>query len=907
MQPSGEAATGLSYIDPYWRYFATLQVLPWLEATFRYTAVEGVPYNEAYPDESYKDRSFDVKVRLLRESAHFPEVSIGLRDVGGTGLFSSEYIVASRRWWDFDFSLGVGWGNMANAGGLTNPLRHIDEGFATRGAPTEIGGLGTGYFGGAEIGLFGGVEWRTPVDGLRVKAEWDANDYERDIARDLERSLPVNLGMEYDVAEWFRFAAAFERGNAFMLKGTLRANFDELKRIEPHDPPPAIVPRPARTEPSAPAVPETALGMDPSRRTLTVIPDDRHARRVLAVDTLFDRMARYDIDPGTVILRGAEAVIALDTRRALPPDHALAEIAYGITGSRAFGEVQKVTFAVPGPGGPLVRRTFDGDALSRSVRYTGHAHALLEPPPPEWQNAARTLAEAPDLPTLLYARLEDAAIDPLMVSVTGRTLQVHLPPATPPPDDIVLRRLAQRLGETREPIDTVVFAIPTGDGTVQRLAYSAHADPVPPKPGRKPENSVPPALPRPPIQHSPEEIRVTAERVFADLVDQGLRGDSLNLQDRTAILRFINKRYRQPALAFGRAARVLATHAPRAIERLRLVLVEDDMPVTELAVLRSDLEELAKHRGSPEEIWQNATLGLAEPDRSQGTVVNTALWPRFGWGFQPFLRHHVGGGDEFFAWQLWASLNGRIDIAPGLAIAGSIGQDIANTFDRLNDAPVSALPHVRSEIVRYLQNSDTWLNELYGEYVAKLTPRLYARFTGGILEEMYSGVSGEILYRPADTFWALGLELNRVIRRDYDRLFGHLDYTVNTGHLSLYTKLPYAGLFANVHMGQYLAGDRGATLEIGREFANGVKIMAFATKTDVSAEEFGEGSFDKGFSIRVPFDAVTGRPNRFSFGTTFRPLTRDGGQRVNVPGRLYNRLEGGYPDRVEDSWERFDD
>ena len=48
-----------------------------------------------------------------------------------------------------------------------------------------------------------------------------------------------------------------------------------------------------------------------------------------------------------------------------------------------------------------------------------------------------------------------------------------------------------------------------------------------------------------------------------------------------------------------------------------------------------------------------------------------------------------------------------------------------------------------------------------------------------------------------------------------------------------------------VHAGQYLAKDVGATLEVRRTFRNGWQLGAWATMTDVSSEDFGEGSFDK--------------------------------------------------------------
>ena len=41
-------------------------------------------------DQTYKDKAFDVKLRLWEESYWMPQVSVGAKDIGGTGLFDAE-------------------------------------------------------------------------------------------------------------------------------------------------------------------------------------------------------------------------------------------------------------------------------------------------------------------------------------------------------------------------------------------------------------------------------------------------------------------------------------------------------------------------------------------------------------------------------------------------------------------------------------------------------------------------------------------------------------------------------------------------------------------------------------------------------------------------------------------------
>ena len=91
-------------------------------------------------DQTYKDKSFNLKVRLIEETDRFPELSLGFRDFIGTGKFSGEYIVSSKRVGDFDFTVGLGWGSMTSSKGISNPFIDIDERFNNRSFDIGEGG-----------------------------------------------------------------------------------------------------------------------------------------------------------------------------------------------------------------------------------------------------------------------------------------------------------------------------------------------------------------------------------------------------------------------------------------------------------------------------------------------------------------------------------------------------------------------------------------------------------------------------------------------------------------------------------------------------------------------------------------------------------------------------------------------
>ncbi len=66
-----------------------------------------------------------------------------------------------------------------------------------------------------------------------------------------------------------------------------------------------------------------------------------------------------------------------------------------------------------------------------------------------------------------------------------------------------------------------------------------------------------------------------------------------------------------------------------------------------------------------------------------------------------------------------------------------------------------------------------------------------------------------------------------------------------------------------------------------------MSMGAYVTKTDMSAKDFGEGSFDKGIYFSIPFDTVLPRSTRGSATINWAPLIRDGGAMLGRKYPLY--------------------
>jgi len=289
-----------------------------------------------------------------------------------------------------------------------------------------------------------------------------------------------------------------------------------------------------------------------------------------------------------------------------------------------------------------------------------------------------------------------------------------------------------------------------------------------------------------------------------------------------------------------------------------------------------------------------------------GLEFNPNQYPKFSWSLTPYTRLRLFDLDEPLKADLGLRLSAHYELAPGLILAGSVTKKLTGNLDEPPPDIATKLQPVRSDGDRYDALGDPALERLTLAYYTHLGPDVYGRVTVGYLERMFGGISTEVLWKPVDRRWALGAEVNYTGQRNPDQGLGfdYYDYDVATGYLSAYLDLG-KGYTAQVDVGRYLAGDMGATVSLDREFANGWKVGAFATKTDVSAKDFGSGSFDKGIRVDVPLNWFTGQPSRQQKGLTIRPFGRDGGARLDVEGRLFETVRDYHASGIDAQWGRF--
>lgn len=381
--------------------------------------------------------------------------------------------------------------------------------------------------------------------------------------------------------------------------------------------------------------------------------------------------------------------------------------------------------------------------------------------------------------------------------------------------------------------------------------------------------------------------------------EAGYEVEQIAISDDTLQLRAEQTRYRDALVGHERAMRVLQATVPAPIQHFELIDTVHGLGQVMVAVDRDELVD-ALTPSDMQPALEDVLSREVPKDLSNATAENTVnsvetITPEQSpWSttLTPYLQQGFGGVDSIYTYDI----GGRAELAwakeQTLAQATVLASLLNNytDFTQLNPG-FTTLPPVRTRIREYLDQPirlEALQLTQFGEFGSDWQAQGY----GGYLELMFAGVGGEVLYRPLNNTWGVGVDVNVVRQRDPASELGLLDYQVETGHVTLYKDLPnFYNFRVKLSAGRYLAGDVGGTVDISREFASGVVVGGYFAKTNVSAEEFGEGSFNKGFYLQVPLDLLTIGHTKSKASLGFNPIQRDGGQKLSRRNNLWSISE----------------
>jgi hypothetical protein len=345
--------------------------------------------------------------------------------------------------------------------------------------------------------------------------------------------------------------------------------------------------------------------------------------------------------------------------------------------------------------------------------------------------------------------------------------------------------------------------------------------------------------------------------------------------------------------AIERMGRIMAYELPESVKEYRIVNTVGSIPIVETVIDADLFKAQAKYQTlEPDLASTYKRQNLSQKSIDNYNPKNTA---GFFSGIETFWIQTFGNPEDFYLYQVGVLINGGYSFNGKSSVAGAIKVNLFENFDKFNfttDNASSSLPRVRTSAREYVSDREVTMENLFLHWNDRIAPNLYAQAYGGYLETMFGGVGAELLYRPIDSNLAFGFDLNYVQQRSYENDFDFFDYKVLTGHANIYWQPPFLpDTLLTLNIGQYLAKDKGVTVDFAKRFDSGIVVGAYAAFTNVSSEEYGEGSFTKGFYLSIPFDLFSLKPAKGRGRLPWVPIARDGGQALIRPISLYNVTE----------------
>jgi membrane-associated phospholipid phosphatase len=342
-----------------------------------------------------------------------------------------------------------------------------------------------------------------------------------------------------------------------------------------------------------------------------------------------------------------------------------------------------------------------------------------------------------------------------------------------------------------------------------------------------------------------------------------------------------------------RIASVLHRDAPPSVDRFNLTYRQNGIEVAEHSIDRDAWVE-EKTQILPPRRQRDPILARPAALESVATPAYSDILPRFESGLGTNFQQTLGGPDGFILYQFGVTERVKFRIRDDTWLQGYVQLGLIDNYAKFKYTAPSNLPRVRTYLREYLTSTPLTMPNLQFTHVGKWGDNQYYSLYGGYLESMFAGVGAEWLYRSFGSRTAFGIDINGVQQRDFQQDFSfesagdQTGYRVATGHATLYWDTGWNGVQANLSAGRYLAKDVGVTVQVSKVFQNSVTVGAFFSKTNASAAQFGEGSFDKGIYVSIPFDAFLTKSSNSVGNFVWKPLTRDGGAKLARNFSLYD-------------------
>jgi hypothetical protein len=193
----------------------------------------------------------------------------------------------------------------------------------------------------------------------------------------------------------------------------------------------------------------------------------------------------------------------------------------------------------------------------------------------------------------------------------------------------------------------------------------------------------------------------------------------------------------------------------------------------------------------------------------------------------------------------------RYPISTDFDISSKVSYSLLDGRDVADAKPVAGLDAIKTDYYRLDEPHQFNLDHLYLESRGTSNRYLHHNLKLGLLEEEFTGVGAEFLYWPYQSRLAMGLSGGFVEGRSPNKVFGLNGVNAFTGFGSLYWATPFSNLDAALHLGRFLAGDVGGSLDLRYTLSSGWMAGLTLSQSNSSSNKADESL---GLFLRIPFD-----------------------------------------------------
>ncbi len=369
-------------------------------------------------------------------------------------------------------------------------------------------------------------------------------------------------------------------------------------------------------------------------------------------------------------------------------------------------------------------------------------------------------------------------------------------------------------------------------------------------------------------------------------------------------IRIINNAYREENILRERLQRLLAAITPSNIKKI-IVVVESDGVLCQGYTFRT--EDLYRYRQGKITNFEMATLSpMTNPPPRPDLASTLYRRKKEVWMFTLLPRLQTFFGSSTGKVKYNVSLIGRPEgyLFDDIYYEAQVGYAIKSSFQKIGDRDrlnPSHLPNVRTDTIRYYQTNSVSLEMAYLQKSWNIQHKgLFYRLSGGYFEPAYGGGATELLYYPAGSNWALGVEEATVWKRHYQGLQFTSKIRRLKGTRAVYEKFMGVQYFLDfyytfkpwdvdlkIKVGQFLAKDRGVRFEVSRWFPSGLNVSLWYTITNGHDHVNRTTYYDKGFALALPLDFFLRQSSRTYLGYAMSAWLRDVGAFADSGRPLY--------------------